>query len=53
MINHAVKLLMENKKLASIAGDEECEIIMAEVRRIPETLHTNSVPDSVLADYIL
>jgi hypothetical protein len=53
MMNHVVKLLKDKKKLASIVGDDECEIITAEVQKIAETLYTNSVPDSVLANCTL
>jgi predicted short-subunit dehydrogenase-like oxidoreductase (DUF2520 family) len=53
MMNYVVNLLKDNKKLASIVGDDECEIIMQEVRKIAESPCDNSVPDSFLAGCIL
>jgi hypothetical protein len=53
MQNHVVKLLKEKKKLAAILGDDECKTIVAEVRKIAEKLHTNSVSDAVLSECTL
>jgi hypothetical protein len=50
MQNHVVKLLKDEKKLASVVGANEYKKIMEEIRKIAQTLHTNSVSDLVLSN---